>query len=1134
MSRQFLQILLPLLLLAACQKSEPPVFRPVPASESGLGFTNELYQNDSVSVLEFEYMFNGGGTALLDYDNDGWLDVFFTSNTGTCRLYRNKTAEAGHLKFEDVTEKSGIHTDRWCYGASVVDINQDGFADIFVSVAGHRSTPKSEMRSYFFINNGASPSPLGEVRGGVRGGVTFSEKAAEMGLAETGYATHAVFFDADGDLDLDLYVLRNSFVSYNRNQIRKKELDGLAESNDKLYRNDGPSSPLFGGLGGAVHFTEISKEAGILIEGFGLGVSACDLDENGKTDIYATNDFLTNDLLWENQGAGKFQNRAPRYLKHQTYNAMGHDIADFNNDGLMDIVAVDMLPPDNQRWKLTIMGNRFDEHYQSLETGYEPQFIRNTLQLNTGFGPDGKPTFSEIGQMAGIHATEWSWSPLFADFDNDGWKDLFISNGYRQDVTNLDFIMYGKQALFMGTPEANRQERIKELERLPGIQVPNVLYRNRRDLTFEDVSKKWGIGDSPTYSNGAVYGDLDNDGDLDLVINNLDQPASLFENTTATPSLRGGGGGWIRFQFRGDAPNRDGFGTKVWLWQNGQVQHQYFSPVRGYLSTCEPFLHFGLEKNDATVDSLRVRWPDGREQFFTNLEAKKVVVLEQKNAVAVPNVGRVLNPSDVKPDVKPFHEVAESKSLIFKHEEDDYLDFKTQALLPHLHSRLGPFLATGDLNGDQLDDAVVGAAAGFSKKIFFQKPDGTVRSADFLEKNTSDDGGLLLLDADGDGDLDLLAVSGGASAEKNGSDFYQSILFENDGRGNFSPKTDALPTLNTATACPAACDFDRDGDLDLFIGGRVSPGEWPLAPRSFLLKNDGKGQFSDATPDALKNAGMVCAAFWADLDGDGWPDLALAGEFTPVQIFKNDSGKMLHSPFSILHSSGWWNCLAAADFDGDGDLDLVAGNRGLNGFFKASPDQPVQVYAADFDKNGLLDPVMTTFWDGVEQIAHTRDDVNKQITPFRGRFRTYSEFAEKTFAKSFRKDEIAAAQKFRVETFASAFMENKGNGQFELHNLPNEAQMSTICAFQIEDFNADGKPDVLCVGNNFSTEVQSGRFDAQGSFVLLNEGGGQFSWHRQMIYADGDCKSVAKIRAADGGAVFLIGRNRDKMLAFKK
>jgi enediyne biosynthesis protein E4 len=1046
-------------------------------------------------------MFNGGGVSLLDYNQDGWLDVFFTSNTGNCQLYKNITTKAGDIKFENATQSAGINTNRWCYGSSIVDINQDGFPDIYISVAGHRATPIIEMKDYFFINNG-------------KGG--FTDMADAMGIADNGYSVQSVFFDADGDADLDMYLLRNSFVSYNRNQIRKKELDGLAESNDKLYRNEGLNTA------GVIQFKEVSHQSGILIEGFGLGVSACDLDENGLTDIYATNDFLTNDLIWENDGQGKFSNKAGRYLKHQTYNAMGHDIADFNNDGLMDMVAVDMLPPDNKRWKLTMMGNRFDEHYQSLETGYEPQFVRNTLQVNTGFDQEGKPTYSEIGQMAGIHATEWSWSPLFADFDNDGWKDLFISNGYRQDVTNLDFIMYGKSALFMGTPAANRRERIKELEKLPGIKVPNVVYRNNRDLTFADVSNDWGIGTDATYSNGTAYGDLDNDGDLDLVINNLDQTCSLYANTTA----QNNDNQWIRFSLKGKAPNRDAFGTKVWLWQGGQIQYQYYAPVRGYLSTCEPFLHFGLEPKNGLIDSIRVRWPDGTEQYWSQVQAKQVMALDwsQSSVATRPQAAIYLKNST------GYNEKSATLGLTYQHQEDAFIDFKTQALLPHLHSRFGPAMATADLNGDGLDDAVIGAAAGSTKKVFLQKPDGTFSNSDFMEPNLADDGGLLIFDADADKDMDLLSVAGGTSEQKNGTNYYASKLYINDGKGVFAQKASALPNMNSAAACPTASDFDHDGDLDLFVGGRVSPGEYPRSPRSYILKNDGKGNFTDATPEALKNIGMVCAALWADTDADGWQELILAGEFTPILICKNQNGA-LQSPTSVPLTNGWWNSIATADFDGDGDLDLIAGNRGENGFIKATPAHPVQMYAADFDKNGLIDPIMTWFWSGREQIAQARDDINKQIPPFRARFRTYNEYAEKSFEKSFRKDEISAAQTLKAETFASVYLENK-QGNFTAQPLMNEAQMSTICDMLIDDLNADGKPDVVCVGNNFSTEVQNGRFDAQGSFVLMNTGRGQFQWQRQLIYADGDCKSVAKLKTANGNPLYLIGRNMASLLAF--
>jgi enediyne biosynthesis protein E4 len=1132
-----------------CKKTETPIFKAIPASKSGIDFNNKLQYNDTLTVLDFEYMFNGGGVALIDVNNDGLQDVFFTGNMVPCRLYLNK----GNLKFEDITAQSGIKTDLWCYGASVVDVNQDGFKDLYICVAGNRKTLPNQMRNYFYINDGqqnrdrqpqgiAHTQPNQPINQSTNHPIIhFTDKDLEMGLIEDGYDVQSVFFDYDKDGDLDMYLSKNAFVSYNRNQIRKKQLDGLAASNDRLFRNNGAN------MAGIIQFEDVSKAAGITIEGFGLGVAACDLNEDGWTDIYVSNDFLTNDLIWINNQKGGFINKAKEYLKHETYNAMGNDVADYNNDGKPDIFVVDMLPPDNKRWKLTMMGNRFDEFYQTLTMNYEPQYVRNTLQLNTGNDQNGEPTFSEIGQMAGIHATEWSWAPLLADYDNDGWKDLFIANGYRQDVTNLDFIMYGKNALFMGTPEGNRKERTAELKKYTGIQVPNVMYRNKRDLTFEDVSKKWGIGDEATYSNGAAYGDLDNDGDLDLVINNLDQAASIFENTSAqNPNNQ-----YLRIKLKGDAPNLDAYGTKVWIWQKGQLQYQYFSPVRGYLSTMEHFMHFGLEAV-GRVDSLKVQWPDGREQKLLNIGANQVLVLDISASINIPKVQNLGNIAENHQKVINFsktpnfsnvhnlQEVAKDLGIDYLHVEDDFIDFKEQALLPHLHSHAGPMLAVADINGDKLEDFIVGTSTGFSKKIFIQEKNGQFKGKDFLEKNTADDGALLFFDADGDGDQDLYTAAGCAGAQKNEDAVYTHHLYNNDGKGNFT-QTSQFLSIKTASACVAANDFDHDGDLDLFVGGRLSPLEYPKTPRSYLLKNE-KGIFTDVTPENLKYPGMICSAIWADYDGDGWQDLILAGEYTSILFYKNVSTtlnvrQLTNQPINQSTNqpkTGWWNALIAADFDHDGDLDLVAGNRGLNGFYKASLEEPIQVYGGDFDKNGLIDPIMTYFWDGEEYMAHTRDDVNKQIAAMRGRFKNYTEFAEKSFNKSFRKDELAAAQKLKAETFASTYFENKGNGQFEARNLPIEAQFSTINGFLAEDVNNDGNLDLLCVGNNFSNEVQFGRYDAQASFALLGDGKGGFSWNRPFFYMDGDVKSLAKINLLKGNVGYLVGRNSGKLAVFGK
>lgn len=1087
-------------LFITCKKTGEPLFRNVPSDQSGIDFNNQLTYHDSLTVLDFEYLFNGGGVALIDLDNDGLQDVYFTGNMVSSRMYLNK----GNLKFEDVTEKAGITTNGWCYGAAVVDINQDGFKDIYVCKAGNPKTLPSQMENYFFVNNGDG---------------TFSDKAAEMGLASDGHDIQAAFFDFDKDGDLDMYLLKNAFVSYNRNQIRQKQLNGLAASNDKLYRNNGLDE------NGLPNFTDISEEAGISTEGFGLGVAICDLNEDGWPDVFVSNDFLTNDLIWVNNKDGTFTNKAKQYFKHQTYNSMGNDVADFNNDGKVDLVEVDMLPPDNKRWKLTIMGNRWDQFEQTLRAGYEPQYVRNTLQLNTGLGKNGEPTFSEIGQMAGIHATEWSWAPLFADFDNDGWKDLYIANGYRQDVTNLDYIMYGKTALFMGTADANRKERIEELKKYPGIEASNVMYHNQRDLTFKDASKNWGLNE-PSYSNGVAYGDLDNDGDLDLVVNNLDQTAFVFEN-------RANGGptksNWLRLKFEGIEQNRDGYGTQIWLWQNGHVQYQFFSPYRGYLSSVEHAVHFGLEAG-ANVDSLRVQWPDGKEQLLQNFNANQVLTLRHADARKLAPIDSPISNSLVFQEISP-----EQLGINFQHEEDGFIDFNSQPLLQHLHSRNGPGIAVGDLNGDGLEDFIVGAAAGFSRKIFTQNKNATFTKTTFTEKNTADDMGILLFDADLDGDLDLYVAAGGALPENAGEEVYQHHFYVNDSRGGFSPSR-AIPSIKSSAATVSANDFDHDGDLDLFITGRLNPNEYPTTPDSYLLRNDtkdGTPKFTDITPKALKNAGMVSTTIWTDFDNDGWQDLLLVGEWMPLTFFKNENGSFPQPPITIQHSNGWWNSLAAADFDQDGDMDYIAGNRGLNGFHKASPAEPVQLYASDFDENGEIDPLMTHFFEGKEYLAHTREDINKQISAMRGRFRNYSEYAERTFQKSFRKDELADALHFSAEIFASVYLENKGKGHFEIHQLPNEVQMSPIFAMLPEDVNGDGNMDVLCVGNNFSSEVQNGRYDAQGSFVLFGDGNGGFTWNRSIFYLDGDAKSLVKLHLADDNILYLTGINSAGLKAFK-
>lgn len=1076
--------------LNTCQQwnQKNALFWEHPAQQSGLEFSNALTHSDSLSVLEFEYMFNGAGVALGDFNNDGLNDVFFTGNERSCKLFLNK----GHLKFEDVTKKSGVQTTGWCYGAAVVDINQDGWSDIYVCKAGSRLSKPEEMRNLFFINqkNGK-----------------FREAAAEMNLDQDGYDIQAAFLDYDKDGDLDMYLAKNAFVNYNRNTIRPKMTEGQAASTDKLFRNDGK-----------LHFSDVSDTAGITIEGFALGVNICDLNADNWPDIYVSNDFLTNDLVWINQRNGKFVNQAHDMLRHTTYNGMGNDVADYNNDGLPDIVVVDMLPPNNKRWKLTMAGNTYDEFQQSTETyGYEAQYVRNTLQLNNGDG-----TFSEIGQLAGIHATEWSWAPLFADFDNDGWKDLFIANGYRQDVTNLDFIIYGKRTLFMGTPEANRKDRLKMLNNLDGIHVPNVLFRNKGDLSFEDVSQKWGFT-KPSFSNGTVYGDLDNDGDLDLISNNLDEPALLYENRSnqLNPTQK-----WLRIKLKGPMGNRDGLGAQVWLWQNGKQQYQYYSPYRGYLSTVEPLLHFGLKKN-APIDSIKILWPDDKMQILIGPKANQVLTLDNQQAQAKPFQKQIASSAK-------FQDFTATSGVDYLHEEDLFVDFKLQPILPHMHSQKGPSLAVGDVNNDGLDDFFVGAPKGATGKVFLQQKNGQFIPQALPETSLADDMGALFFDADLDGDLDLFVAAGGVLGTTPNDSAYRHRLFNNDGKGNLSLDTHGVaPQIKSSAASVSAADFDRDGDLDLFVAGRVSPGLYPTPPRSFLLKNE-QGKFVDITPTPLKNPGMVSTALWTDYNNDGWVDLLLAGEFMPLTFFQNQQGQFnAQSKIELPASAGWWNSLAAGDFDRDGDTDYLAGNLGLNGPYKASVKEPVCVYAKDFDKSGSLDPVMCHFENGKEFLVHSRDDINKQMTPMRGRFKDYTSYAMATLQTSFRADELKDALTLRCETFKNSWIENLGQGKFALHELPLEAQFAPIFGMQVQDFNNDGNVDVWCVGNSYATEVQTGRYDAQGSLVLWGNGQGQFKVDRHAVNLSGDNKSLVQLQGASAEPIYVVGCNSGKLKLIK-
>ena len=1077
------EILCVLLLFLSCKSdNKNNLFKKHAPRGSNITFSNTLDLDGDLVVLDFEYMYNGAGVAVADFDNDGLQDIYFTANMVSNRLYKN----LGDWEFKDITESSNTGSSKWSNGVAVIDINQDGYKDIYVSRGGPRGSSVKDRANLLFINKGI-----------VNGELKFEEQAQLWGLDDLSYSVQSAFFDYDGDGDLDMYLLCNALVDFNRNTSRPKDRNGKAPSKDKLFRNNGPSKD-----SGQITFTDVSTEAGILVEGFGLGVEICDMNRDGWPDIYVSNDFLTDDLLYVNQKDGSFKNQVSEYFKHLTFNGMGNDIADINNDGLMDVVVLDMLPPDNKRWKLTMMGNNYDEHQNGLSNGYQPQYIRNTLQVNNGNG-----SFSEVGQLAGISATEWSWSSLLADFDQDGLKDLCITNGYRQDITNLDFMVYSNQALTMGTPEANKKERREELNKLPGIKKNNYMFKNEGNLQFRDISKNSGFTE-PTYSNGMAYADFDNDGDLDLVINNIDDPAGLFENKTQLDETNN----YIKFKFEGIAPNREGIGSQVSIFYNGKKQKQYFTPFRGYLSTVEQTLHFGLGKTN-TLDSLLVRWPDGKQQTLRGVVVNQELTLKYKEAIKS-NFKSNENNEDL------FFKVVDNNGvgIDFTHEEDDFVDYRIQALLPHMHSRNGPGVSVSDVNGDNLDDFYVGGATGQQGALFIQQKGQNFKKTDLgdLQQEAM---GSLFFDADNDGDQDLYVVGGGSSFQPKDS-LYQDFIYKNDGHGNFT-KTNALPKNSISGSVVTAADYDKDGDLDLFIGGRVRPGAYPLPDKSLLLENNSlNGVISFGENQSMKavfsELGMVTSALWTDFNNDTWQDLIIVGEFMSVRVFENNNGKLheVTEETGLIHSNGWWNSISGGDFDNDGDTDYILGNLGLNSRYKASVKEPLCIYAKDYDQNGQIDPVMCYYNDGKNYIAHSRSDLIDQINSMRGRFRTYSDYANATFEASFLKEEIADAYIVKSETFANSYLENLGNGKFKLSQLPRFAQTAPIYGTLIGDYNDDGNLDILAVGNFFSGEVFAGRYDASIGWFMEGDGKGNFknvNVTDSGFYVQEDAKGLANL-----------------------
>jgi len=953
MLKQSLLFILGALFMVSCAKNENTMLRYVDSNYSGIKFSNTIVENDSLNVIEFQYVYNGGGVGIGDFNNDGLQDVVFTGNQVPSRIYLNK----GNLTFEDITENSNFDTGGWITGVSVVDINSDGFDDIYLSVGGFNCN--NDCNNLLFINTGL-----------VNGGIPqFEESAVAYQLNDGLYAQQTLFFDYDLDGDLDAYIVHNGESTRSKNALIPKKYQP-SHIQDMLLRNDR--------ISGVEHpvFTDVSQELGITHRGFGLGIGLNDFNNDGLPDLYVSNDFITDDVLYINQGMDTavnihkgFKEMSQQWMPHQTFNAMGVDVADINNDALPDVLVLDMLPHDYARQKTMLGTTNYDKYLLSQRNNYASQYIRNTLQLNNGFIDEKPLKTSEVSYLSGVASTDWSWAPLMADFDNDGDKDIYITNGYVKDITDLDFVSYSNNNSIFGTDETRKAAVKDNLKKVKGVKLNNFFYQNNEGSVFEDVSNKW-KSEKKSYSNGAVYADLDNDGDLDIIVNNINDEAFIIENRTSIKNTTS----YLRIKLKGAEKNRNAIGAKVTIWENGVQQQQYQSVVRGYLSSVEPIIHFGLRSD--LVDSLEISWPDTMVSKSYAIKGNQVLTVDSKSVKKVTR-------NKTNPLPRKFEQ--DTISLSFKHEENGGHDYVFQHLLMRQYNRFGPCVAAANIDDKPGDELFFGGSKDIPARILSQNEHGIYELTQELE-SAHENTDAVFVDIDNDNDLDLYIANGGTEF-KLGSKLYQDQLYLNDGKGKLTLTTDVLPNAFETSACVRPNDFDKDGDIDFFIGSRIVKGKYPITPTSQLLQNIA-GKFEVIDHEQLLKSGMITDAAWRDIDGDGWDDLIIVGEWMSIKIFKNIKGKLTEMKPSWIDEnnepikmSGWWNSIKAADFDNDGDIDFIAGNQGLNGFVTPKKEKPVYVYKGDFDNNGSLDPVLAQYFktkDAYQLLpVHTRDDIMK-------------------------------------------------------------------------------------------------------------------------------------------------------------
>ncbi len=1091
------------ILSSSCRSSHSdqthaPLFSLLDKKRTHIDFVNQVDYTEEYNTYTYRNFYNGAGVGIGDFNNDGLPDIYLCGNLVGNKLYINK----GNFVFEDVTERAGVACKgSWSTGVTIADVNGDGWPDIYVCKSGN---PNSKNRhNELFINNGD---------------LTFTEKSTEYGLDITGLSNHAAFFDYDHDGDLDCYLLSNSFQSVTDFDMKpgQREIRDTLGAN-RLFRNDNG------------HFVDVSREAGIYGSkiGFGLGVTIGDVNRDGWPDIYVSNDFFERDYLYINNKDGTFTESLENQMGEISLGAMGADMADINNDAWPEIFVTEMTPEENARQKTKAMFESWDTYQQKLAKGYYRQFARNTLQLNNQNG-----SFSEIGRLSGVSTTDWSWGALIMDLDNDGWKDIFVANGIYKDLLDRDYLdIYSDPSVMRSMIKTEKKAILKLIEMIPSVRIPNYAFHNNKDLTFTNVSESWGLG-TPSFSNGAAYADLDNDGDLDLVVNNVNMPPFIYRNETNKKP----GSNFLMVTLKGTGKNTGAIGAEVTLYYGGKINYEELMPMRGFQSSVDNRLHFGLG-NATIIDSMIVDWPDGKCTVLHDIAVNQFLKLYQKDAV-----NRILNATEKK--VAPiFQKEDKIAGLDFKHKENDFNEFDRDRLLFQMISNEGPHIAVGDVNGDGLDDIFICGASGSPGALYVQDRNGHFKKTNeelFEADKLCEDTDCAFFDADGDGDLDLYVASGGSQFPSSSSALADR-LYINDGKGHFVKSAQILPAGKyESTSCVRPADFDKDGHIDLFVGIRCRPFEYGLPANGYLLQNDGHGNFKDVTAKlapGLLNIGMITDMVWADVNNDGFPDMVIVGDWMPIKIFINENGifKDESESYGLSNTEGWWHSIVAKDLNGDGKIDFILGNNGLNSRFKASASRPITMYVNDFDLNGSVEQIICAYNGDKSYPVAMKDDIVKQIPSLAVKFKKFEDYKDATIEDLFSPEILQRSVKLNAKYMQSCVMINTGKGSFHLSPLPLEAQFSPVYAITADDFDHDGICDILIGGNQYRAKPQTGINDASYGLFLKGDTGGTWrsvSSLNSGIFTKGEIRDM-KILHINGTRIIAVARNNDNLQFYK-